>query len=297
MNTSSISENTLQSPNRWFAAVLAILAPFLAFIYTSHYNLSILYLLLQIALPLGLSLLIVDESINLFVPFLLNIIAAIHVFIIAKNKVFKKRYFVNHWWGALSIPLVIFGVAALVKVFVSDIFQILSDSMKPNLVTGNKIIISTYGYRNISLFGHELVDVKSLSKNKVKRGEIIAFRPPHDPTRIHVSRVIGLSADKIRFEDRQLYINGEPVKTEKIDEFDESGNKLIGDVKQHKETLGGATYKVDYLEARIGFSDFEGVVPEGMYFLMSDNRNNAADSRMWGWLPEENIEGVLWYKF
>jgi len=92
------------------------------------------------------------------------------------------------------------------------------------------------------------------------RGEIIIFRYPKDPGRDFVKRVIAVAGETVEIRDGTVYIGGESL-TE--------------------------SYGPDQ-----GFSDFPAVlVPEGMVFVLGDNRNNSEDSRFFGSVPREYIKG------
>ncbi|MCB1186555.1 signal peptidase I [bacterium] len=100
------------------------------------------------------------------------------------------------------------------------------------------------------------------------RGEIVIFHHPEHQDETWVKRVIGLPGDLVEIRNEKLYINNELVQE-------------------------------DYIKVTDRLYDFGPVVvPEGNYFVMGDNRNNSLDSRFWGYLPQEYIEGnpvlVFW---
>jgi signal peptidase I len=129
-----------------------------------------------------------------------------------------------------------------------------------------------------------------------KRGDIVAFRLPRDPSTAYVFRIIGLPGDRIQMVRGHLHINGQPVKRERIKDYVHEGKA----VKQWRETLpSGATHRtIDLIEN--GFYDNTQVynVPAGHYFVMGDNRDNASDSRVTsrtGTIPRENLIGFAFY--
>jgi signal peptidase I len=126
-----------------------------------------------------------------------------------------------------------------------------------------------------------------------KRGDLIVFRFPNESDN-RVYRLIGMPGERIQMIGGHLHINGQPVKRAQIENYSSEGVRA----KQWRETLpNGVTHRtIDLLEK--GFYDHTPayVVPEGHYFVMGDNRDNAADSRIKSQtVPRENLIGVVFY--
>ena len=201
----------------------------------------------------------------------------------------KKR----RWLMLLGIVGGILGATfILYRVFVYEPFRIPSNSMVPNLMVGDYIMVYKWPYGRYGSFGNDF-NIESLKSSKPKRGEVFVFDFPLDPKLSYVARVIGLSGDRIHFDGNDLIVNGVPVKKKQLAAFSFSRpGKDIDSGYIHQETNEGVSYKV-FLDrggpARPATGEV--VVPIGHYFMMGDNRDNAYDSRYWGFVPEANIIG------
>lgn len=179
-------------------------------------------------------------------------------------------------------------IVLVLRSFLVEPFQIPSGSMIPTLEVGDFILVNKYTY-GLRL---PVIGTKIVSMNEPKRGEVMVFIPPHDK-RYFIKRVVGLPGDTIRYEDKTLFVNGEQVIAQIVDEAQiEMPNGMMQSGILLNETLG----EVEHLTQIINTPPRDNgrtvwVVPEGHYFMMGDNRDNSADSRVWGAVPEENIVG------
>lgn len=178
-------------------------------------------------------------------------------------------------------------------------FTIPSGSMLPNLLVGDYLFVSkySYGYSRYSLpFAPDLFDGRIWS-GEPKRGDIIVFKLPRNPSVDYIKRLIGLPGDRIQMINGVLHINGTPVKREQKGDW--TPGKGGPAIPVYLETLpNGVTYETLDLNPRSegdNTSVFE--VPPGHYFFKGDNRDNSLDSR-WsaaqqgvGYVPFENLVG------
>ncbi|AVV33368.1 signal peptidase I [Cobetia sp. cqz5-12] len=171
----------------------------------------------------------------------------------------------------------------VVRSFAFEPFQIPSGSMLPTLKIGDFILVNKYDY-GLRL---PVVDTKVLEVGEPERGDVMVFRFPEDPSTNFIKRVVGLPGDTIRYEGKQLYVNGEAIdKTLNArNSSEQSGEDLLD------ETLGKHAHQIYNNPQDPGPQMREIRVPEGMYFVMGDNRDHSNDSRYWGFVPEENIVG------
>lgn len=111
-----------------------------------------------------------------------------------------------------------------------------------------------------------IVSEMSYRLHDPERGDIITLHPPQDPTITYIKRIVGLPGETIEIRDGVTCINGTPLEEPYL-----------------KEPMT---------------QPFEAVtIPPGHYFVMGDNRDVAADSRVWGTLPRENIIGKAWLRY
>jgi signal peptidase I len=224
----------------------------------------------------------------------------------------RQRLLMQPWWldwtaGLFPVILAVF----VLRSFLFEPFKIPSGSMIPTLLVGDLILVNkfTYGIRL------PVVNIKLTQGHAPQRGDVMVFRYPPKPSLDYIKRVVGVPGDEVAYLDKKLTINGQPVsKTPVPDFFDEDS---VSYFKQFEEVLGGKRHRILNDDSRPAFvpgvEDFpfkqncrysvEGVVckvPQGMYFMMGDNRDNSLDSRYWGFVPDQNIVGkafFIWMNF
>ena len=187
---------------------------------------------------------------------------------------------------ARSFFPVLFLVFAF-RSFSFEAFRIPSGSLKPTLLVGDFILVNKFEY-GIRL---PVIHSKLFSLGEPQRGDIVVFREPPNETRDLIKRVIGLPGDHITYKDKVLSINGHenPQQFEQYStDYDEGFEPW--QVVQKQEMLFNIKHSIYQIPTKDN-DDFDVVVPEGHYFMMGDNRDDSADSRVWGFLPEKNIIG------
>jgi signal peptidase I len=193
------------------------------------------------------------------------------------------------------LPVVV--LVLVIRTFVFQTFHIPSGSMIPTLLIGDSLAVSkfSYGFSRYSLPLSPPLFSGRIFAHPPERGDIVVFRLPTDDSQDLIKRVIGLPHDRIQMIKSVLHINGEPVKRERIEDFvdeDEGGVR----VRQFRETLpNGKSYNTLDMFDNGPLDDTDVYeVPEGHYFMMGDNRDDSADSRILdevGYVPFENIVG------
>jgi signal peptidase I len=208
--------------------------------------------------------------------------------------------------------------------FIAKPFYIPSESMMPGLLTGDRLVVTKYpyGWSWVSPSFHVIGPMKGrLFGRMPQRGDIVIVTPPGTRTD-YIKRVIGLPGDNLRMVDGTVYINGQPIKrqpeTPKLFPIDINSpcgspadpalynyrvrgtdGKAYCRVPVVRETLpNGRSYETVEL-GRSGEDDFPPVtIPADHVWLMGDNRDDSADSRVPEWngglggpVPWENIGG------
>jgi signal peptidase I len=189
-------------------------------------------------------------------------------------------------------------IALGIQTLLFQSFNIPSGSMKATLLIGDYLFVSkySYGYSHYSLPLSPPLFSGRIFGSTPERGDVVVFRLPKDDSTDYIKRVIGLPGDRIRVVDGLLYINGTAVKRERVDDFIDDENGSSERVRRWRETLpNGVTYQtLDLQDDGLLDNTDEYLVPPGHYFMMGDNRDNSADSRVLsavGYVPFENLVG------
>ncbi|MEP6565163.1 MAG: signal peptidase I [Mesorhizobium sp.] len=188
-------------------------------------------------------------------------------------------------------------LALVIRTLLFQPFSIPSGSMRPTLLEGDYLFVTkwSYGFSHYSLpFGPNLFSGR-IWGSEPKRGDVVVFKFPPDPSVDYIKRVVGLPGDKIQVKDGQLFINGAGVPRVKTGQIDNPDiTEANGPVDVYRETLpNGVSYDtLDLTPNSIGDNTREWNVPAGHYFMMGDNRDNSSDSRFTvGYVPAENLVG------
>jgi signal peptidase I len=187
-------------------------------------------------------------------------------------------------------------VVFLVRSFLVEPFKIPSGSMMPTLVAGDFILVNKYAYGlRVPLLNNTFFEV-----GHPERGDVFVFHYPPDPSIDYIKRVVGLPGDRIAYRDKKLYVNGVLQEQTYIEDYSYVGSGLnMVNAKHYSEQLGDTLHDILIEENSITI-DGEVVVPPGHYFAMGDNRDNSKDSRVWGFVPENNLVGrafMIWWNF
>jgi len=207
-------------------------------------------------------------------------------------------------WGAQFFQLVaIVLVVFVAKGALAEPFYVPSGSMEPTLLIGDALLASKYpyGYGTSSLpIQINLPETGRVFGGTPKRGDVVVFRWPGDRSQAWVKRVVGLPGDRIQMRQGQLFINDHaaslrPDGTGEAEDDDGRAEPAYRYVETLPNGVSHAIFKIrdnDRLD-----NTAEVTVPPDRLFVMGDNRDYSADSRVpvreggVGLLPMDNLVG------
>ena len=220
----------------------------------------------------------------------------------------------------------LFGVIALVFVlrsFIVEPFRIPSGSMLPNLYVGDFILVNKYTYGLRMPIGNQTI----VPMNSPKKGDVVVFQFPPDPSQSYIKRVVGVPGDVVRYENKVLTVNGQTyqqmpksgiIPDAEYPTYPNSNKPVLGVIMTKAAEEGAVTHDILTIEKQPtinpnGLSEYpfskntsactyfpnntgmECKVPAGQYLMMGDNRDNSTDGRYWGFVPEQNIIGKAYF--
>lgn len=204
------------------------------------------------------------------------------------------------FWDNVKTILYALALAMVLRFTIAQPFRIPSGSMQPTLEVGDYIVVTkwSYGYGRYSFAPLEgLLPQGRLFGSQPERGDVVVFRPPPEPGRDFIKRLIGLPGDRIQMVNGVLHINGVAVEREELgptDNCPDTNNRPMT-AMLYRETLPNG---VSYTTCDKGMTELDNtrevVVPEGHFFMMGDDRDNSADSRVAGvvgFVPYDHIVG------
>jgi signal peptidase I len=188
----------------------------------------------------------------------------------------------------------------VIRSFIIQPYHVPSGSLEPTIVPGDFIAVKQYSYG----LHFPIANWKFFKTGEPKRGDIVLFYSPADPTVVFIKRLIGLPGDHIQYKNKVLTINGLMATQTYLDQANdtEPGRDPIP-VLRLLENLNGVQHQI-YVQPMGGETDdFDFIVPAGNYFMMGDNRDNSDDSRsgfgtgVLGFVPEQNLIGKAFLIF
>lgn len=219
-----------------------------------------------------------------------------------KEKLLKQPFWIEYSGSFFPIILAVF----VLRSFLYEPFKIPSSSMVPTLEVGDLILVNkfTYGIRL------PVLNKKVISINDPKRGDMVVFKYPKDPSLDYIKRVIGVGGDQVVYRNKRLIVNGEEATYQPLPDYLDPEH--LNYFQQYVEKIGPIEHRILTFEEMPPYvpnpdrflhhdqctytSDgFSCTIPKGYYFMMGDNRDNSLDSRYWGFVPDEYIVGKAFF--
>jgi signal peptidase I len=186
-----------------------------------------------------------------------------------KTKLSSKKHIVREYAESIVIAIIL---ALIIRTFLVQAFKIPSGSMEDTLAIGDHILVNKFLYGTKVPF----TDKRILKIRDPKRGDVIVFEYPEDPSKDFIKRIIGTPGDVVEERDKKVYVNGQPyVNPHEVHKEAD----LIPREQNPRDNFGPVT------------------VPPDSYFVMGDNRDRSYDSRFWGFVKNPKIKGLAFIKY
>lgn len=182
---------------------------------------------------------------------------------------FKKKSLVREYAESIIIAVLL---ALVIRTYLVQAFKIPSGSMEDTLAIGDHLLVNKFIYGTKVPFS----DKRILKIRDPRRGDVIVFEYPEDPSKDFIKRVIGTPGDIVEGKDKKVYVNGKPYENphEVHKEKD-----IIPKEMNPRDTFGPVT------------------VPPNSFFVMGDNRDRSYDSRFWKFVSKDKIKGLAFIKY
>ena len=206
----------------------------------------------------------------------------------------------------------------LLRSFVAEPFKIPSSSMRPTLEVGDFILVNKFAY-GLRL---PIVERKIVPIGDPKRGDVVVFRYPVNPSQDFIKRVVGLPGDTVAYKDKVLSVNGKALPRRADGTYSWLEGLRFETAERYVEQADAGGEPHDYTIAasaqapavypqnvrtfpgrdRCDYNPegFTCRVPDGHYFVMGDNRDFSDDSRYWGFVPDDHVRGrafFIWFNW
>lgn len=181
----------------------------------------------------------------------------------------KRKHIVREYAESIIIAVIL---ALVIRTFVVQAFKIPSGSMEDTLAIGDHILVSKFIYgTKIPFTTSRLLKIRD-----PRRGDVIVFEYPEDPSKDFIKRLIGTPGDTVQVINKKVYVNGKlyenPHEVHKE-------NDIIPKEQNPRDNTDLIT------------------VPANSYFVMGDNRDRSYDSRFWKFVRNDQIKGLAFIKY
>ncbi len=175
------------------------------------------------------------------------------------------------WRENIETILVCVIFVLFARTFVFQQSKIPTGSMEDTLLVGDYILVNRFQYAPVRYRWERAL----LPRREVQRGDVVVFKFPRQVEVDYIKRVVGIPGDVVEVRGETVLVNGQRLEEPYV---------------AYKGAGGG-----------IGAGDFgPAKVPAGSYFVMGDNRDRSADSRIWGFVPRSHLQGraiFIWWSY
>ena len=266
------------------AGILSFLCPGLGHIYAGHLNQGIFFVLLSLVLSMiGYLGLFHDTAtqyvIQVISQYMILFFIFIHCMWLIKRRPNIEIQKYNNIFVYIGVIIIINAISLSTNLSYKT-YNLPSGSMEPTIRIGD------YIYTKFT--------------TDVKRGDVIAFTPPHTDSITYVKRIVGLPGETVEVINKVVYINDEPLVTTELKDLDTESlysSKFNGiKFKAFEEKIDGKSHTIIISPVNEFTSNYpKKTVGKDQYFVLGDNRDFSADSRSWGMVPKDNIHGKVMF--
>src|SRR5215469_977518 len=195
-----------------------------------------------------------------------------------------RRIESEHWLGVVQWLCGTVVIAVFVITFLTQAFQIPSESMESTLLVGDYLLVDKVHFAQPGVWPH------LLPYQPISRGDIIVFRYPVRPSQHFVKRVVGVPGDRVRLRNKVVYVNGQRVHENYVVHKAMMPDRYRDDFPALEAAAPDVTARW-WANMQSLVHDGELTVPADSYFVLGDKRDKSLDSRYWGFVPRGNIIG------
>lgn len=186
----------------------------------------------------------------------------------------------------ISVIVIVF----IIRVTLVEAYRIPTGSMEDTLLVGDFLLVNkfVYGVRTPDWIGIPFTPIgfnipygRIPGPAEPKQGDIVVFRYPLDQRVNYIKRCIATGGQTVEIVDKHVFVDGVEFPLPPEGKFTQRF-VLPPSIAMNQMVPRGAGNKDNYGPVK---------VPEGHLFMMGDNRDNSADSRYWGFLPEKLVLG------
>lgn len=183
-------------------------------------------------------------------------------------------------------------IVAISRWLLIEPYVIPSGSMIPTLLIHDHVFVNKLSYGIRVPFSRRWL----ITWRQPARGEVIVFHYPENPEIFYVKRIVGVGGDRIRVDGRRLFVNDVEMVRHSVKDLSglpadlrQPGEESDHDYEYFLENDHWVRFQTDDDMIEEDSREFE--VPADSYFVMGDNRDESADSRVWGFVPRDNVLG------